>query len=46
LARRYGLTTYEATYLDLAMRRGLPLATRDRELSVAATKARVELIDT
>jgi predicted nucleic acid-binding protein len=46
LARRYGLTTHEATYLDLAMRRGLPLATRDRELSVAATKARVELIDT
>jgi predicted nucleic acid-binding protein len=46
LARRYRLTTYDATYLDLAMRRSLPLATRDRELLVAAKKAGLELIET
>lgn len=32
LARRYGLTAYDATYLDLALRRRLPLATRDAAL--------------
>lgn len=36
LARRHGLTIYDALYLDLAMRRGLPLATYDRALAKAA----------
>jgi len=36
LARRYGLTAYDATYLDLAVRRRLPLATRDAALIRAA----------
>ncbi len=38
LARREGLTTYDATYLDLALRRGLPLATRDGDLAAAARR--------
>lgn len=29
LAAQYGLTTYDATYLELALRRSLPLATLD-----------------
>jgi predicted nucleic acid-binding protein len=32
LARAEGLTTYDAAYLELAVRRGLPLATKDRAL--------------
>ncbi len=38
LARSEGLTTYDAAYLELAMRLGVPLATQDRELSRAAEK--------
>lgn len=41
LARHYGLSTYDAAYLELAMRRGLPLATHDRKLATAATAAGV-----
>ena len=41
LADRYSLTVYDAAYLDLALRRGLSLATQDKALSVAATKAGV-----
>ena len=37
LADRYRLTPYDAAYLELAMRRNLPLATLDKEL-LAATK--------
>lgn len=36
LARRHGLSAYDAAYLELAMRRGLPLATRDAALRRAA----------
>jgi predicted nucleic acid-binding protein len=36
LARRHGLTGYDATDLDLAVRRQLPLATRDAALIRAA----------
>jgi predicted nucleic acid-binding protein len=36
LARRTGLSSYDATYLELAMRLGAPLATRDRALRAAA----------
>lgn len=34
--RAYRLTAYDATYLELARRHGLPLATRDRDLLAAA----------
>ena len=36
LARTASLTTYDAAYLELAMRRGLPLATKDKALAAAA----------
>lgn len=32
LAKEQRLSTYDASYLDLAMRRGLPLATQDKTL--------------
>lgn len=41
LAREHGLSTYDASYLDLAMRLGLPIATRDASLARAAKKCRV-----
>jgi predicted nucleic acid-binding protein len=36
LAERHRLTVYDAAYLELAQRRGLPLATLDTELRDAA----------
>lgn len=44
LARAEKLTTYDASYLELAMRRGLPLATRDNELHGSANRNGVELL--
>ena len=41
LMRRYRLTGYDAAYLELALRLRLPLATKDRELLVAAPVAGV-----
>ena len=41
LARAEGLTTYDAAYLELAIRRGLPLQTRDRALATAAGRCGV-----
>jgi predicted nucleic acid-binding protein len=41
LAREHQLSTYDASYLDLAMRRGLPIATQDVSLAKAAKKCRV-----
>lgn len=41
LARGHGLTLYDAAYLELAMRRKLPLATLDQELRKAARRAGV-----
>jgi len=39
LARAQGLTAYDATYLELALRTGKTLATFDRQLADAAHKA-------
>jgi predicted nucleic acid-binding protein len=39
LARAEGLTTYDATYLELAIRRGLPLQTKDEALIAAAERS-------
>ena len=36
LARRHTLSTYDASYLDIALRLKLPLATRDAGLAAAA----------
>jgi len=38
LARAEKLATYDACYLELALRRGLPLFTRDRALAEAAMR--------
>lgn len=39
LATQYGLSAYDATYLELALRRGVPLACWDGGLKAAAEKA-------
>ena len=44
LARERHLTTYDATYLELAMRLGLPLATKDKALARAATTLRIRTL--
>ncbi len=44
LARAQNLTTYDATYLDLARRRHLPLATKDRALAEAARRVEVAVL--
>lgn len=44
LAMRYQLSSYDAAYLDLAMRHGLPLATQDQQLKKAALAAGVEVL--
>ena len=44
LAERFGLTIYDAVYLELAQRRSLPLATLDKELREAATALDVTLL--
>ncbi len=41
LARRHGLSSYDASYLELALRRRLPLATLDQDLVKAARRAGV-----
>ena len=45
-AREHGLTTYDASYLELAARRSLPLATRDGALKRAAERLGLELLPT
>lgn len=44
LARSHRLSAYDAAYLELAMRKGLPLATRDRALQAAAREEGVPLM--
>lgn len=44
LAMRYGLSSYDAAYLELAMRHGLPIATRDEQLKHAASAAGVDIV--
>ena len=43
LAKLHQLTSYDAAYLDLAMRRSLQLATRDKSLIAAAERESVLL---
>jgi predicted nucleic acid-binding protein len=42
LARRYKLSAYDASYLELALRLGIPLATLDEGLQKVAKKAGVK----
>jgi predicted nucleic acid-binding protein len=44
LADRFQLTLYDATYLELASRRGLPLSTLDRELRDASAALGITLL--
>lgn len=45
LALRFGLTTYDAAYLELALRLQLPLATNDSALRDAALASGVGLVE-
>lgn len=44
LATEYNLTVYDAAYLELAQRLGIPLATLDDEMRKAARKGKVKLL--
>jgi len=44
LGRQHGLTAYDATYLELAMRLGGPLASFDQHLAKAAGDVGIEVI--
>ena len=46
IARRYKLSAYDAAYLELALRTGLPLATLDAGLAKAAINAGVLIFGT
>ena len=43
LGRAYNLSSYDAAYLELAVRVGMPLATLDKDLIKAAKKSSVEI---
>ena len=43
LGRQEGLAAYDAAYLELALRLGLPLATNDTRLMEAASRCGVDL---
>jgi predicted nucleic acid-binding protein len=43
-ARSFQLSAYDARYLELSLREGLPLATLDKALRKAATRAGVKLL--
>ena len=45
LGREYGLSAYDAAYLNLAASLGLPLATLDVSLRAAADRAGVALVE-
>lgn len=45
LAQEHSLSAYDAAYLELAERRGLALATFDRDLICAAREAGVRLVE-
>ena len=45
LARHHRLTVYDAAYLELAQRHGVPLATLDTQLAIAAARESVIVIE-
>jgi predicted nucleic acid-binding protein len=45
LARTSNLSSYDASYLDLAMRKGLPIATLDNKLIEAALSIDVPILE-
>jgi predicted nucleic acid-binding protein len=44
LARKHKLSSYDASYLDLAMRKGLPIATLDKNLIAAAKRSKLPIL--
>lgn len=44
LAAEHGLSVYDAVYLELALRKKLPLACKDGTLRAAAKRCRVKLV--
>ncbi|MBI4563517.1 MAG: type II toxin-antitoxin system VapC family toxin [Planctomycetes bacterium] len=44
LCRRHGLTSYDAAYLELAIRRGIPLASLDVDLLRGARSLGIEVL--
>ncbi len=44
LARKHNLSSYDASYLDLAMRKGLPIATLDKNVLAAAKQSKVPVL--
>jgi predicted nucleic acid-binding protein len=44
LARHYDLSAYDAAYLELSIRHGVPLATLDAKLQKAAQRAGVKIL--
>ena len=46
LSERHNVTVYAAAYLELALRRGVPLATRDQDLAKAAVESGVTVLPT
>jgi predicted nucleic acid-binding protein len=46
LAEAHQITVYDASYLELTLRRGLPLATRDDQLATAAARSGAILLPT
>lgn len=45
VAEQQGLSVYDAAYLEVAIRRNLPLATRDRDLRSAAERSGIPRFD-
>lgn len=45
LGREYGLSAYDAAYLDVAMRHGAPLATLDGDLQKVGRKAGIDIFN-
>jgi predicted nucleic acid-binding protein len=44
IARETGLSAYDSSYLELAIRQSLPLATRDRALRLAAVRVGIAVL--
>lgn len=45
IARKLGLTVYDAAYVELCERTGFPLCTLDKALAAAANKKKIKLVN-
>lgn len=44
LAEQQNLTIYDATYLELAIREKIPIATQDKDLIIASKRLKIDLM--